>query len=146
MVALVDDKDFDRVNAFSWIARRTHNVIYAVRSDTHRGTTYLHRFILEPQEDEKIDHIDHNGLNCTRGNMRIVSHQANMINRRTSNETGYRGVYHEKRTDRYCAQIKDLKGNRYSLGTFDTPEEAAHAYNEAARLYHGEFARLNLLE
>jgi hypothetical protein len=143
MIAYVDDEDYKKVAQYKWTVSQTHKLFYAVRADPIQGTTYLHRFILEPALEMSIDHIDHNGLNCIRSNMRIVSHQANMINRRTVNETGYRGIFQDKRRGCYGAQIKDMQGNRHYLGTFTLPEDAARAYDEAAKLYHGEFAVLN---
>ena len=90
-VAIVDVADFERVSAFRWTATNNpgpgpNPKWYAVRSD--RGErVYLHRFILEYAGKRVVDHIDGNGLNNSRSNLRVVSHKANMRNRRDSTPT-----------------------------------------------------------
>ena len=89
-----------------------------------------------------VDHINGNGLDCRRSNIRICSHAENMRNRKTakSNKIGVKGVYLSR--GRYRAEIES-KGVRYRIGTFDSIELAGKAYDEAAERLHQEFARTN---
>ena len=89
-----------------------------------------------------MDHKDGNGLNNTRNNLRLCTVSQNQCNsrvRRTS-RTGYKGVC--LRGNKIAARIK-INGESIFLGYFKTVEDAARAYNEAAIVIHGEFARLN---
>lgn len=109
----------------------------------------LHRIILERilaralTRSELVDHIDNNSLNNRRSNLRLATKPENTQNqkRRCDNTTGYKGVTIRPESQRYRAAITS-NGKRYNLGTFDTPEEAYAAYCEAAKLLHGDFARL----
>ena len=101
----------------------------------------MHRVILGLHNGEIIDHKDHNGLNNQKDNLRRCTNGQNQMNKCSVSASGFKGVYREK-TGRYRASIEfNLK--RYYLGIYDTPEEAAMVYNEAAKKYHREFARLN---
>lgn len=97
---------------------------------------------MPPPEGMEIDHIDHNGLNCQKENMRPATHAENNANKSASrnNKSGFKGV--DWHNGKHRATIgKD--GKHYHIGYFETPEEAAHAYDEAAKAIHGEFASLN---
>ena len=144
--ALVDDEDYLECNSLPWVAKLSNNrVWYAARTETDergRYDIYLHNFIMQPPDDMRVDHIDRNGLNCVRSNMRLASRSQNMANRVMPNTSGYRGVS-PTAEGRYRAVIRK-DGVLINLGTHDTPEEAAHAYDIAAQELHGEFAILNL--
>ncbi len=93
------------------------------------------------------DHIDGNGLNNQKANLRNCTHQENNFNKApySRNKIGLKGVSYVsngKRRKRWQAQIKCGKTKK-GLGYFHTPGEAALVYNEAAKKYHGEFAYLN---
>lgn len=113
-------------------------------------TVFLHRLIMNPQKGMEVDHMDGNGLNNSRQNLRICSREENGRNRKLSslNTSGFHGVCFtktEKRRKRWLAVIR-AKGKKITLGRFHTKEEAAFVYNQAAKKYHGEFATLNKLE
>lgn len=102
--------------------------------------------------DEKIliDHINHNTLDNRKENLRLCSVNENNYNRKINknNNSGYKGV-HLARYNRknkiyiyYRAKIQ-TDNIEVSLGLFKTAKDAAIAYNEAAKKYHGEFAYLN---
>lgn len=143
--AIVDDADFERVNALNWnvLICSEGRSIYATRTDYRtRKPVMMHRFILGTSGETKIDHRDGDGLNNTRQNLRVATKSQNAANqkRRKDNSSGVKGVkkYHNK----YAAAIQFNKKQIY-LGLFPTPEAAARAYDAKAIELFGEFARLN---
>lgn len=159
--AVVDDADHERVSQYRWCAtvkRRTDGTarVYAVRS-VRVGSgyipEYLHRFLLgERCHGKDVDHVDGNPLNNTRSNLRVCSRAENMRNaRKYSARDGvrtssvYKGVCWKMSARKWCAKIK-ANGRVEHLGYFDNEEEAAMAYDAAARRHFGEFARANDIE
>jgi hypothetical protein len=103
----------------------------------------LHRFILDAPSALEVDHINGNGLDCRRSNLRLATHKQNLRNQAAHSGTSrYKGVSWNRQRNGWDAQICLNGKNRY-LGRFRTEVEAAKAYNEGARLHFGEFARLN---
>ena len=147
-VALVDDEDYERVAELSWYAGKTQNKWYAMRqhrrADGSYYTLYLHRFIMG-HPDLHVDHKDGNTFDCRRGNLRLATRSQNRTNAkmRTDNTTGYRGVFWEKDREKWTAKIAVNGSIQRRIGSFDTAEEAAVAYDAEAKKLHGEFARLN---
>jgi hypothetical protein len=143
-VALVDEVDADLAD-LKWHCTAAG---YATRKSGPKAF-YLHRLIIDRvigeqlHESEKVDHIDRNKLNNRRSNLRVVTHAQNLANanRRRDNEHGYRGVTYNKHTDRWFARLQ-VNQRTIHLGHFDTPEQAAKAYDAAARQYlpehHGQ--------
>jgi len=88
-----------------------------------------------------IDHIDGDGLNNIRSNLRAATRSQNLYNRgKTKNNTsGIKGVSWDKGCSKWRSQIQS-NGTHYHLGSFDTKEEAAEAYREAAKKVHKEFS------
>jgi hypothetical protein len=149
-IALVDDEDYDWLNQVGWYAYVDGKTFYAARwvlsATTKTGRTVLrmHRAIMGLTDPKvQVDHEDGNGLNNQRYNMRVATPVQNGSNRRTgsNNTSGYKGV--NWCGDRWRSRIC-VAGNRIELGYFDDPTEAATAYDEAALIHHGPFARLNL--
>jgi len=145
LVALVDDEDYDTARVHKWYAHRDHRTFYAVRKVRRTNGTQaalrLHTFLTGwPM----ADHINGNGLDNQRSNLRPATNAENMRNRTryTSNTSGFKGVTWHKQTRKWQAQINIEKRSRY-LGLYDTPETAALAYDAAARQHHGDFATVN---
>jgi hypothetical protein len=140
--ALVDDKDFEYLNSFKWRAAKDRYTYYAVRS-SKRKTMSMHRAIMEITSKLQTDHINGNGLDNRRKNLRVCTHQENVINSRKqkNNTSGYKGVGWEKRRKKWIARITKSGKNKY-LGQFDTAKQAYAAYCEAAKELHKDFARL----
>jgi hypothetical protein len=142
-VAIIDDCDFERVAQHKWRVGALKNG-YPVKALTgqHRNGTLisLASFILGC---EMADHVDGDPLNNVRSNIRPTTYQQNAFNRKTpnNNTTGYKGV-HRTTSGKFEARIK-IAGVLYNLGSFETPEKAAVAYNEAAERSFGEFAKTN---
>lgn len=111
---------------------------------------YMHRIILGVTDKNiHVDHINHNPLDNRKENLRACTHRENMLNRKPRGKSKYLGVYtivnHRKNDKVYrtiVAQIKIDGKNKY-LGSFKTEEEAARAYDEKAKIVHGQFANLN---
>jgi hypothetical protein len=147
---LIDDDDFDRVSAHWWQAVEQPHTVYAIhrryRDDGTRAAIRLHRFVMNAPDGVEVDHINHNGLDCRKSNLRFATRQQNSANcRRRSGQNVFKGVEQDSRTNRFRAYIT-YRTKRYSIGYFATAEEAALAYDERARDYFGEFAALNFPE
>jgi len=127
--------------------RFLHDKIY--KENQKSVAIYLHRFIMDCPIGMEVDHINRDGLDNRRANLRICTREENGRNRRIgkNNTSGYHGVSYartEKRKKRWLVSIR--AGNRkIHVGRFYTSLEAAYAYNKAAKKYHGEFASLNEL-
>jgi hypothetical protein len=140
-IALIDDSDYELVSQYHWY----FDGQYAKACwDKQRKTYYLrmHRLILgltDPKID--TDHINHNKLDNRRLNLRTCSRAENLRNRRAHGRSEYLGVYYNNK--KYITAQIHVNGKTIHLGTFDTEEEAAIAYDNAAKQYHKEFANLN---
>ncbi len=143
--ACVSDEDFVALNQFKWTAQKCKYTFYAYRKENGRadGTKlYMHRVILGLQKGEECDHIDGDGLNNVRENLRLATTRQNIANRRKWGIQRFKGVQPSK--NKWIAQLR-ISGKPTHLGTFDTEEEAALAFNVAVVKEYGEFARLNQL-
>jgi hypothetical protein len=148
-VALIDDVDFDRVKQFKWCASNEHGLCYAIRRiyspDGKRLMQRMHRLILGLQLGDKrhCDHVNHDGLDNQRHNLRICTCSQNHQN--TISKHGisqFKGVTWDKARRRWASQIK-VNGKHLVLGRYKSETEAAKAYDEAAKKHFGEFARPN---
>lgn len=149
--AMVDDEDYDAINKHKWHAAKTSiGTFYARRNSTKnesekRKTIRMHNQITG---FKMLDHIDGNGLNNQKSNLRECTHSQNMSNRKSYNKTGLKGVSFNKTingVDYYHARIKH-NGKEYYLGYSSSPKECARMYNDAAVKYFGEFACLNKID
>lgn len=146
--ATIDKEDEDLLQ-YKWCAVVKGKRIYAKRDALINGkriSIYLHRaisekfLVLKQLKNERIDHIDGNGLNNVRSNLRVCTHSQNMMNRpkNSNNTSGYKGVW--KKSNRWRADIW-VNSKKINLGSYRTIEEARDAYIEASKKYHGEFRR-----
>lgn len=145
-VAFVDDEDFDNLSKFSWHCKKcASDLFYAVRSINLHGkikNISMHREVFGLVRS--IDHIDGNGLNNQKINLRECNHAQNMQNRRklSVSSSPYKGVQWWKNQNRWASRIA-LNKKRIFLGYFINEIDAAKAYNKAATRLFGEFANLN---
>jgi hypothetical protein len=147
MVAIVDAEDYAKLAQHTWTANTRARTVYALRGEMRQGrpcTIHMHREILGLQlgDPHEADHINGNGLDNRKENLRIATRAQNARHQtlRPLPSSGFRGVNRQRNVWR--ARIA-VNGRRLCLGTFKTPEEAAAAYDTAAREHHGEFAATN---
>jgi hypothetical protein len=149
LYAVVDDGDFAWLDQYQWIPTRTgrSRTLYAVTRVAGRQVK-MHRLIMNAQTGEEIDHWDNNGLNNTRQNLRRCTHQQNITKQRVQmrpKHSVYKGVTWEKRRGKWMAYIK-VCGRMKFLGYHPTQEDAARAYDAAAKEAFGEYVWLNFPE
>jgi hypothetical protein len=140
-VALIDDSDYEALSKFKWTLLKRKKLKHAYR--TNKGqTVHLHRFImgLEKGDKRQVDHINGNGLDNRRENLRVCTIRENQFNRgrNKNNTSGYKGVIWNKQAHKWQARIHIPKQKH--LGYFNEAKDAANAYKEAAKLYQGNFA------
>lgn len=146
LFATIDAADVDLVKDWNWYASvGVHGHAYAHRSAYREdGTSFgmgMHRQLLAAPSGSEVDHVDGDGLNNRRANLRACSHAQNVANRVLDrrNKLGLKGVWIRGGTFRACVQYN---GRTIHLGSYQTKEEAAAAYAGAARALFGEFARV----
>lgn len=146
--AIVDDSDYEYLNQFKWCAHRIGNTFYADRMGERDGKNYtelMHRVILNITDSNvHCDHINHNGLDNRRCNIRICTRSQNGMNRKryANSSSIYKGVTYRKDMGKWTARIR-LNNKNKSLGIFNNEYDAAKRYDLAAIEYYGEFANLN---
>jgi hypothetical protein len=148
---IIDRVDYELVSPHRW-CKGAHGYI---KCNVDYEPIYLHR-LLVGGDSAQIDHINHNHLDNRRANLRAASHTENFGNRLKHRTYGgkptssiYKGVYYKKQhsinENPWRASIAKNK-TKYDLDAFETEEEAARAYNKAAKKIYGEFARINKIE
>lgn len=142
--ALVSDDDFERVSKFKWHAAFTLGRWDARRKinlGEKRGIVRMSRFVLGV--DCFVDHRDGDSLNNQRNNLRPCTLAQNARNRKNQNHSSkYKGVTLRPELGKWQAGIR-ANGSRNHLGFFEIEREAAMAYDRAALLHFGEFAKTN---
>lgn len=140
--AIIDVVSYVLVADFSWTFDNGYALTKIILPDGRKTSCRMHQMIRPGFED--VDHIDHNGLNNRLSNLRGCQHRQNMrnMNKHKDNKTGIKGVGFDSDRNKYAARIT-ADDKVIHLGRFDTIEDAAKAYDAAAKELHGEFARLN---
>ncbi len=138
--AVVDAADYAYLSQFRWHATECRGRFYAATVIDSKSVA-MHRMLMSPPHGMVVDHIDGNGLNNRRANLRLCTPTQNRRNTRPRRRTSaFLGV--SRRGDKYLARIKHRNRSLY-LGLFDTEVEAACARDEKAKQLFGEFAWLN---
>lgn len=135
--ALVDDNDFDELNQVKWYANKIGNTYYALRYvsfvNGKQRLDFMHQALIGKREGLQIDHIDGNGLNNQRNNLRFVTIRQNAQNRKNTIKTSkFPGVCWEKERRRWKATIT-IDGTQKHLGRFTNERNAFEAYREAVQ-------------
>lgn len=149
-VAIVDEVDHKWLSQWKWYAAKGTSTYYARRSVWENGKTreiQMHRAILDAPPDMEGDHINGDGLDNRRANLRLCTQSQQRMNaKKQANCTSkYKGVTWDKRRQKWSVLIV-CRGQRDWRGYFDDEQEAARAYNIGARKWFGDFAKSNVIE
>lgn len=148
--AIVDPEDYERINKYKWNAYRGYSSYYSKRKIYNRKkgterTIYMHRYIMNAPEGMVVDHINHNGLDNRKENLRFATRAENVrYSRKTKNKfsSDYKGVHYITKAKRWRAMIT-FENKTIYIGQYKDEISAAKAYDRAAKKYFGEFACLN---
>lgn len=145
--AIVDDEDYGVLLSYSWVYSDDRTNEYAhttLRVGGKKTTVKMHRMIMEAPKGKQVDHMNHNGLDNRKTNLRLCTNSQNQANAnvKSNSGTGIKGVHRRKDNGRWRAHAL-RNGKRVWLGHFNTAKEAAMAYNNYVKKFDGEFARLN---
>ncbi|MGB8227402.1 MAG: AP2/ERF family transcription factor [Sedimentisphaerales bacterium] len=137
---IVDSADYEKLMQHQWFVKISPD--YAVRRVKGK-TIYMHNEIMEPPPGFIVDHKDRHSLNNSRSNLRLATKHQNCYNqkKRRGQTSKYKGVYRDK-LGYWRAKIH-FDSKIIYLGCYKNEIDAAKAYDEAAKKYHGEFAVLN---
>lgn len=142
----IDNEDYSLVSGYRW------HLIHPKRKCSYAGTLIgkkvilMHRLILNAKKGQLVDHVNHNGLDNRRKNIRLCNPKQNCMNRSKrgkDNGTIYKGIYKGYKCWRACIRIH---GKTIHLGSHQTPEKAALAYNSKAKKLFGKFAYINIIK
>ncbi|HUV41123.1 MAG TPA: HNH endonuclease [Sedimentisphaerales bacterium] len=145
----VDAGDYDRLRADEWYARKRKNTFYVFRCVAGKGKKesliYIHQEIIRVPKGMVVDHINYDGADNRRANLRAATRSQNQYHvkkRPGTKHSQYKGLYWTKNNRKWQVRITVDK-KRLCLGYFLNEIDAARAYDRAACKYHGEFACLN---
>lgn len=143
-VALIDSEDYKLVSKYKWYCSNNCGKLYAVNKN--KKVLYMHRLIISAPKGYEVDHINGDGLDNRKSNLRLCSSSQNKYNQKIStiNTSGFKGVTWNKNRNKWQSQIGCGKKYKY-LGLFKDKHAAAKAYNEEASKLFGKFARVNIL-
>jgi hypothetical protein len=139
-LALIDKINYPLVSKYKWF---THGNRYAATYINNK-LFLMHRLLLKATKGMIVDHINSDGFDNRKNNLRICTQSQNLANRnkQNNNTSGYKGVYWQKSVKKWSAHI--MVNQKYiNLGTYVNILDAVKAYNYAAKEYFGEYARIN---
>lgn len=149
-IAIIDDEDYEIVSQYRWYLLKGKNTEYACHKKTENAislpTILMHRLVMNAPKGSQIDHINGDGLDNRKCNLRFCSHQENSRNspKNWRGTSKYKGVGLCKRRKKWRARIK-LNNKQVEIGCYNTEIEAATAYNMVALANFRQFARLNYI-
>jgi hypothetical protein len=142
--AQVDAADYEYLSKYKWHYEKGY-VSRNVPAEKGQVQIYMHTQVMGGKRSGlEIDHVNGDGLDNRRQNLRYCTHSENMKNRKMArnNTSGYKGVSYAKTSGKWMAYIC-VNSKLQNLGYYDTAEKAAEVYDEAARKNYGDFARIN---
>lgn len=154
--ALVDEEDYERVSKLNWVycpRRKTTGHAYRIQfqwlgvgKKPIQKHIRMHRFILGAPSNMQVDHKDGNPLNNQKSNLRLCTHLQNSRNTslRWSNTSGFKGISWSQKRQKWLVRI-GVGGETKYLGRYSNIHDAAVAYDKAAILFYGEFAKTNAM-
>ncbi len=148
---IIDDEDYILISRYKWHTLKTNVNYYAatnIGGRKNRKYILMHRLIMHANDERDVDHINYNGLDNRKINLRLCSRKNNIRRKNKCIKpcsSQYKGVWWRKDTKKWAAEIT-VDGKKIALGCFMNEIEAAQAYNHAATEYFGEFKRLNIIE
>lgn len=152
LYTIVDDEDYDNLNVYKWHVNKSKNTFYVItsyRENNKMVTIKMHRIIINAPKGYLVDHINHNGLDNRKCNLRICTDSQNSQNRsKTYGYSKYKGVsINISGNNKYWRSYLNYNKKRIVLGTFPYTNEgeinAAKAYDKKALELFGEFAYTN---
>jgi hypothetical protein len=150
--AIVDADDHEKLGGYNWQRKQSNNTCYAWRMLLdEKGKwkiIFMHREVMQAPAGTIVDHKNRNGLDNRKANLRFVSRRENALNcAKRSGPSGskYKGVCRDKKRGKWRAYIHEVLRPKH-LGYFDSEEDAARAYDEAAKKSRGKSAILNFKE
>lgn len=140
----IDFADLESVSSLRWKVDIHTQKYWTVTSSSDGTTTLLSRFLLKADNGQFVDHKNGDPTDNRRDNLRFCTLSQNSQNRMSLKGRKWKGIYYCNTRNAWVAQIS-VKGKTKNIGRFPSARMAAEAYNEKAKIYHGEFARLNEL-
>ena len=147
MVAIVDDEDYNYLLDYNWRCLKNGRTCYAIfgrRINGKYSLVWMHRMIMDAKDrKQEVNHINHNGLDNRRQNLRITTHdkvviQSQVLNNKT---TKHKGISYHKPSNKWRSRIS-INGKTIYLGYYINEIEAAKAYEKKAIEIFGEFAHI----
>jgi hypothetical protein len=152
LYAIVDAQDYEKLSQHKWYARfhESGKTVYAARTTSYRDQSgrlrsrmiLMHREIMNPPDGMVVDHINGNGINNRRCNMRNCTQFQNTHNARPRTDGKSRFIGVDRHRDKWRARVS-YKGRKHHVGLFDDQVEAAKARDRKAIELFGQYARLN---